>query len=904
MGEVYRARDTKLGRDVALKILPDAFAQDSERVARFGREAQLLASLNHPHIGAIYGLDDVKGQRFLVLELIDGETLARRIANGPLPLDEALTIARQIAEALEAAHERGIVHRDLKPANIALTKDGNVKVLDFGLAKAIEASSGGSFDLSNSPTLTSPALMTGAGVVLGTAAYMSPEQAKGRTIDKRSDVWAFGCVLFEMLTGQRAFGGKDATDVIAAIVRAEPDWDALPGNTPAPIRRLLRRCLEKDRRRRLDSAADGRLEIDDTLASPGAETLASASSRRIAPVAIAALAGGALIATLVTWALTRPASQPPLPPSRFAIVPPVAQPLGTPGNDRDVAISPDGRHLVYRTTVGKGGGQLAVRDIDQIEARLMDGITNARDPFFSPDGRWIGFFDGDELKKVSMTGGPAIALCDTQGQAGGASWADDNTIVFATHDVKTGLFRVSAAGGDKPVVLTTPDPAQHEGDHLYPSVLPGGRGVLFTITAGGPEIAQVAIIDLKSGQRKTLIRGGSAAQYVDLSAASTHSRLGTSGPTGYLVYVSGGTLRAVGFDLATLEVEGDPIPIIEDVLVNGPGAANYAVARSGTLVYIPGSTDPQRTPRALVWVDRTGHEESIRAPLRAYQTSRLSPDGTRIVVDIKDRQSDVWIWDLGRETLTRLTLDGALYPVWTADGRRVVFASWRLGGAQNLFAQSADGAGTIDQLTTSDVGQIPSSVTPDGTYLIGYENAPKTQRDITMVSLVRPGSGPSPGAGSSWVEPLVQTSFNEWNAEVSPDGRSLAYQSDESGRYEVYVRPFPQVNAGRSQVSTKGGTRPAWARSGRELFFLDDADILTAVPVHASGVAFSAGKPVRIFDTKYAAPQARRTYDISPDSQRFLMLKDSARSDVNVTPARMVVVLNWIEELKARVSTK
>ncbi len=897
MGEVYRARDTKLARDVAVKILPVSFGQDADRWARFQREAQVLASLNHPHIAAIYGLEDADGVTTLVMELVEGEDLSQRIARGAMALDEALPIASQIAEALEAAHAQGIVHRDLKPANIKVRPDGTVKVLDFGLAKAI-----GPVSSANTEALTSPAAMTATGVILGTAAYMSPEQARGRPVDKRTDIWAFGCVLYEMLTGQRAFGGKDATDVIAAILRAELDWNTLPAKTPEPIRKLLRRCLEKDRQRRLADASDARLEIDDAMSSPRAEPLALTSRPRVTSVGVAALAGTAMIATLVTWAVTRPAPKPPSQPMRFGIVPSLAQPLGLPRVQRDLALSPDGRHLVYRSTFGTGGGQLALRDIDRIEARVLEGITDAREPFFSPDGRWIGFFEGDELKKVSIGGGPAISLCQIQGFAGGASWDADNTIVFATTDPTTGLWRVSATGSGKPTVLTTPDLAQHEGDHLFPSMLPGSRGVLFTITTGRPENAQVAVLDLKSGQRKTLIRGGSAAQYVDLSSVTTKSWLGNSAPTGYLIYASGGTLRGVEFDLAKLEIVSEQVPVVDDVLVNGPGAANYAIALSGTLVYIPGTTDPQRSLRSLVWVDRKGHEEFIKAPLRAYGAPRLSPDGTRIVVDIKDRQPNLWIWDLARETLTPLTLDDASYPVWTADSRHVVFSSWRLRDAQNLFARAADGSGTVDQLTTSSSSQVPSSVTPDGTNVVGYEFAQKTQRDITLVALAnsenRTEAGTSRGVSSSHVEPLVQTSFNELNGEVSPDGHYLAYQSDESGRYEVYVRPFPQVNAGRWQISTGGGTQPAWAHSGQELFYLDEKDLLTTVLVQTSGATFTAAKPVRVLDTKYGSPEVRRTYDTSLDGQRFLMLKDSA--DPNATPVKMVVVLNWFDELKAR----
>ena len=488
MGEVYRARDTKLNREVALKVLPELFALDPDRLARFTREAQLLATLNHPNIAAIYGLDESNpspgsGQaaaRALVLELVDGPTLADQIALGPMSLDEALTIARQMAEALEAAHEKGIIHRDVKPANIKITRNGVVKVLDFGLAKVWDGAS--QSDLSSSPRLTATDI--GGRTILGTPAYMSPEQARGKSLDRRTDIWSFGCVLFEMLTGHPPFAGDTISDTIVAILEREPDWKALPSTTPAPIRRLLRRCLEKDRKGRLDSAAGARLEIDDAIAFPAAETLALAatpSRRRVTPVAVAALAGVAAIAALAVWTVMRPPVVAPMLPSRFAIVPPPAQPLNVSGLDRDLALSPDGRRLVYRFGgTNTAGSPLMVRAIDQLDAQPVADVGFAYAPFFSPDSRWIGFFENTDLKKVSIAGGPAITLCQVSGVPLGASWGDDNTITFATNSPGTGLWRVSADGGE-PTVLTTPDPAQHEGNHAFPSVLPRGRGVLFTI---------------------------------------------------------------------------------------------------------------------------------------------------------------------------------------------------------------------------------------------------------------------------------------------------------------------------------------------------------------------------------------------------------------------------------------
>jgi serine/threonine-protein kinase len=899
MGEVYKARDTKLGREVAIKILPDAFVADPERVARFQREAQLLAALNHPHIAGIHGLEESGGMRFLALELVDGENLAQRLGTtgAGLAVDEALRIARQIADALQAAHDKGIIHRDLKPANVMLTADGQVKVLDFGLAKLDESSAGLSGEragMSHSPTLTLAA--TQAGMILGTAAYMAPEQARGRAADKRCDIWAFGCVLYEMLSGRKAFEGEDVTDTIAAVVRGEPDWTALPADVPDHIRALLKRCLLKDRKQRIPDISVALYIMDEARVegadgSPERLALQKASlARGVQPnVFIAAGLAIAVVSVAVTWFVTRPAPQPLLPVTRFAIVPPPAQPLSIQGADRDIAISPDGSHVVYRA--GGGQLQLAIRRLDQLEALGLAGLSNPRVPFFSPDGHWIGFFDGAELKKVSITGGPAITLCRLTGaNPRGASWGDDNTIIFATADPATGLLSVPAGGGE-PKVLTRPDAAQREGDHLFPSILPGGHGVLFTITSGQTENAQVAVLDLKTGQRKTLVRGGSHAEYVE---------------TGHLVYAAAGTLRAVRFDLARLEVVSDPVPVAEHVMVSGTGAANFAISRHGTLVYVPGGAGTT-TPRQLVWVDRKGHEEPVKAPLRAYASPRISPDGTRVALQILDQENDIWVWDLARQTPTRLTFDPAIdqQPVWTPDSRRIIFSSAR-SGISNLYWHAADGTGADQRLTTSTNLQFPNSVTPDGTHVVGYEVFPKTIPDVVQFALDGPAAGRT-GAPAEPAqrpsEPLVQTTFAEFNAEVSPDGRYLAYNSNESGQFEIYVRPYPKVNDGRWQVSTGGGTRPLWARNGRELFYIDALNVLTAVPVQTTPAMFSAGNPAKVFDAKYAMPVSARAYDVSLDGQRFLMIKEGG-SDEKATPASLVVVEHWFEELKARVPAR
>ena len=892
MGEVYRAHDKTLNRDVAIKFLLPAVAHDRDRLGRFGREARLLASLNHPHIAQVYGLEDAGGLHALVMELVEGPTLAERIARGPIPIDEAMRIATQLAEALAAAHEHGIVHRDMKPANIKIREDGTVKMLDFGLAKALEPM-GDAADAMNSPAPGAPA--SDPGVILGTAAYMSPEQARGRPIDKRTDIWAFGCVLYEMLTGRAPFGGDTISDTLAAILEREPDHTILPADTPLPIRRILRRCLEKDRKRRLDSASDARLEIEDAIASPAAETLArpATPSRRVTPATIAALAGVTVIAALVAWILQRPVPTIPALPARFAIAPAPGLPLNVSGLDRDLAVSPDGHRLVYRAGGSNTtGSPLMVRAIDRLDAEPVADVSWAYAPFFSPDNRWIGFFENAELKKVSIAGGPAITLCQFSGIPLGASWGDDNTITFATNAPRTGLWRVSADGG-APTIVTDADPAQPEGTYAFPSVLPLGRGVLFTIATPSQEDRSVAVLDLKTGRRKTLIRGGSDAQYVE---------------SGNLIFAAAGALRAVRFDPVRLEVLGDPVTVIDRVMTKPSGAANYAVSRAGTLVYIGAGLSEMTAPRALLWVDRKGHEEPTGAPLRAYGTPRLSPDGTRIAAEIYDQSTDIWIWDFARETLRRLTFDsgGNGMAVWTPDGRQIIFESNRA-GMPSVYKQAADGSGTVDRLSTSATPQWSHSITPDGTWVAGVDRPPRTAANVIFLPLtrdvVRAGSNPAAGVSQSPVEPLAETKFRGQVPNFSPNGRYIAYQSDESGRYEIYIRPFPRVANGRWQVSTAGGTRPVWARSGRELFYLDASNALTAVPVGISESTISIGSPAKLFDTKYAEPNPSRHYDVSADGQRFLMLK-ATTGDPNATPVSMVLVEHWFEELKQRVNGK
>jgi serine/threonine-protein kinase len=894
MGEVYRATDTNLKRSVAIKVLPDLVASDTERLARLQREAEVLASLNHPNIAAIYGLERSGGMTALVMELVEGPTLADRIVQGAIPEDDALAIARRIVEALESAHERGIIHRDLKPANIKAREDGTVKVLDFGLAKALtpEPGSATAVHLSHSPTITSPAAMTGVGVLLGTAAYMSPEQAKGRPADKRSDVWSFGCVLYEMLTGRRAFDGEDVTETIAAVVRAEPNWTLLPANVPEQVRLLLKKCLEKDRRARVSDFAVARFLLAESLPSTAASRAPLGSRRRL--LAIATVIAFALgMAAGGVWLGARFKSQPAASPARFVLVPPQSLPLFLQGFDRDIVISPDGSHIVYRSTTGSGGTVFAVRGINDLTPRMLAG-AGGREPFMSPDGRWVGYLAGAELRKVSITGGPSIAIATLASLPRGVHWGADNRIVFGVVDPSKGLQSITASGAD-PRALTTPAREKGEIGHYYPFTMPDGKAVLFTIGGGPGDPGQIAALDLQTGRYKTVIRDGSAAVFIEPE---------------YLVYSSRGTLQAVRFDPRRLEVSGEPVPVIDQVMSTSIGNANFSVSRNGTLVYVAGggALVQNVSPRSLVWVNRRGIETPTGAPTRLYGVARLSPDGTRVAVDIRSPGSDIWVWDLARETLTPLNLDPGvdLAPVWTQDSRKIIWSSSRGGGNPNLYSQSADGTGPVERLTTNERAQFATAVTPDGSRFILF--SPSAASGIGSLAALDMFTAALDGRGQPPV-PLLQSPAQKLAGEVSPDGHWFAYQSDESGRHEVFVRPFPNVESGRWQVSTEGGTRPAWSRKGDELFYLDGNDKLTAVRFRVSGTMFIAEKPARVLNERYVTGSTTRgydlrSYDVAADGQRFLMLKETAGASAAAPLPTITVVLNWIEELKSRVPAK
>ncbi len=878
MGDVYRARDPKLNRDVALKVLPEDFAQDPERLARFKREAQVLASLNHPNIAAIYGLEDSGEKHALVLELVEGPTLQDRISQGAIPLDEALPIAKQIAEALEAAHEQAIIHRDLKPANIKVTPEGVVKVLDFGLAKALEPEQTEA-DAANSPTMSMTAAATKMGMIMGTAAYMSPEQAKGRPVDKRTDIWAYGVVLFEMLTGRQAFGGTDISETLAAVLRQDMDWADLPSTTPPVIRKLLRRCLTRDRKNRLADMSDARLDIAD--ADGQADPAESAGTTVVAqpalwqrPVPLVVGVAALVAATaLAVWSLvgSSPAELPSI--TRFTVALPDGQSVAS-NSSRNVAISPSGSHIVYAAN-----GRLYLRSMDADDPVVMPVIEGTRPtlPFFSPDGQWIGFYAtrNRQLRKVAITGGAAVTLLDIQ-LPSGATWGIDDTITFGGAD---GIGQVPGTGGASTLVIAL------EGDDERvhgPQVLPGGTHVLYTRTTGDWDDGQIVVHALASGERRVVIDGGSDAQYL---------------ATGHLVYALEDNLLAVPFDLDRLEVIGGPVPLVEGIrraLLTG--AMNAVVSREGTLVYVEAGTAAD-LQRSLVWVDRDGREEAIAAPGRAYTNPRISPDGARVALDVRDRGSDIWTWDFAGGILTRLTFgpEQDIFPTWTPDGRRIAFRSGQP-GSNRISWRAADGTGTVEPLVEAkDSDQIPLTFSPDADQLLVWE---PNNSDLLLLAV--------DGTGSGQPRPLLATAFAETNAALSPDGRWMAYQSDTSGEFQVYVRPFPNIDDGRWQVSTDGGTQPLWNAEGRELFYVDAESTeqpirrMFAVPVQTDPT-FSYGNPVLLFEGEYATGGSNgRAYDVAADGQRFLMVKEGTAAG-SVAQTRMHIVLNWFEELKARV---
>ena len=869
MGEVYQAKDRKLGREVAIKVLSEEFARDADRVARFQREAKLLASLNHTNIAAIHGLEESGGTNFLVLELVEGETLADRIKTGPISVEEALKLAIQIVEALEAAHEKGVIHRDLKPANIKVTPGGKVKVLDFGLAKAFSGEQA-ELNMSNSPTLTrSPTLSDAAtqqGVILGTAAYMSPEQARGKTVDKRADIWAFGCVLYEMLTGQAAFQGEDVTEILAAVVKLGPNLDFLPANIHPRVREVIVRCLQKDVKRRYHDIADAKYEIEQALADPSgvfAQPITTVKPRRKLrlglPWIAAAVVLGAIITGVAVWKF-KPVE--PRQVMRFYYELPEDQQFSE-GICAPLAVSPDGKQLVYSTPKG-----LYMRSIDALTAKLIGGTEgNTQNPFFSPDGKWIGYFSVTDrkLKKVAVIGGTPIALCDVPDFLG-ARWNEDNTIAYGTQSGD--IMRISADGGTPESIVK-----QMSRKPAHPQILPDGKSVLYTLFP--MQVVKIVVQSLKSGDPKELFRGVNA-QYL---------------PTGHIVYRSADNsdLLALPFNPDRLDVTGGPVAVLE-------GVRQYAVSKSGTLAYIPATSGGRNVGQTLVWVNREGKEEPLSARPDSYTHFRISPDGNRVALTVGlNTKHQIWIWDVVRETLTRLTLDEGTdngNALWTRDGKRILYTSTRenmLFG--DLYWKASDGTGEAEKLASSPGrGLFPWSWSNDGKTLVLLEFIYPLPDDVGMLSM----------EGDHARKPLLQTKYSESCPRISPDGRWIAYASDESGKPEVYVRPFPEVNKGRFQVSTSGGNNPLWSPDSRELFYYS-GDAAMAVRVETEPT-FKPGKPTVLFRGTYSRGWNNdfSYWDISPDGKRFLMMKKVATE----APRKINIVVNWFEELKQRVPVK
>jgi serine/threonine-protein kinase len=926
MGEVWRAEDTKLGREVALKVLPEEFAQDPDRMARFEREAKVLASLNHPNIATLYGLEttspchpersdlrgrgvelfrrdqratpaaspetrsdarenalsqpsgdpstrpsddlaqgDMHGVTFLAMELVEGEDLSERIARGPIPVEEAIPIAAQIAEALEAAHEQGIVHRDLKPANIKITDDGTVKVLDFGLAKAWETD-GGDVSLSLSPTLTHHATLEG--VILGTAAYMSPEQARGKKVDRRADIWAFGVVLWEMLTGRKLFEGETVSDVMAAILTSDPDLDALPPNTPAHIRSLIGRCLRRDPKLRQRDMGDVRLELADAPDEPRPGDATQPSryrSGRLVAALLGALAG--LVLGLALYGtIAGPAAAPDSAEGavRRSILMP--SPVGGPRNIMGVAVSPDGSMVALGQNYG-GEGRIELRRLDSLESKLIPDTEGGIFPFFSPDGEWLAFFDSDELRKVPVDGGPSSVICQA-GVTLGGTWTDDGWIYF-THG-ESRLARVPEDGGE-PENLNL-------ADAFGPHALPGGRGVLVNhssgaAAAGRRDLAMISVV-LADGSLKKVIDDGYAPRYV---------------ASGHLVFVRQGLLLAAPFDLERLEVTGNAVPVVDNVSTDSVWAiALYDVAADGSLVYVRGGDYASTIP---TWIDRQGVGEELPMERNVYGTFQLSPDQTKLAIQVAAENDQIHIYDFARETSTRVTFEGtSRYPAWSHDGRELFYQAFR-DGAATIIRRPVDGSGgeapllSAEDLTRFEGDSLmPLDVSPDGRHLlVGTWGDRETGGDIWLIAL----------DGSSDPRPLIRTSASEIIPSFSPDGDFMLYHSNKAGEYGIYVRPFPDVDQREWTISTRGGYDGRWSPEGQEILYRTGARQLMSVPYELEPT-FRPGSE-RLVAALDAHDSAGFSFDISADGERILV----NRPAMSYTDERPVVLVSgWFVELE------
>src|SRR5262245_51060060 len=882
MGEVYQARDIRLGRNVAVKVLPEAFAKDPERIARFEREAKVLAALNHSNIAALHGFEQSGETHFLVMELVEGETLAQRISRGPIPAEEALSIAHQVAEALEAAHEKGIVHRDLKPANVKITPEGKVKVLDFGLAKAIESTPAYA-NLSNSPTLS--VMATNAGMILGTAAYMSPEQARGENTDARSDIFSFGCVLYEMLTGRQGFQGRTVSDILASVLARDVDFSLLPPRLNSKIPQLIRRAVEKEPKRRWQAVGDMRVELEAARANPYEEAVARRPLwKRAIPIVVTAVVVAAAMAG-VMWnpRTTRPAGL-----TRFPFVIPEGQRFTRTGR-HVLAISPDGANLVY-----VANNQLYLRTMAEMESRPIQGTDLDVDtPFFSPDGRWVGFHSAAEnkIKKIATAGGTSVTICDSP-LPYGATWTSEGQILIGAGPA--GILSVSENGGKPETVVSVKADEFAHG----PQLLPGGKAILFTLANGTSsdrwDKAQIVVQSLKSGERKTVWEGGSDGRYV---------------PTGHIVYASGSTLLSIPFDVQNLTSTGGPVPVIEGVLrapnaAGTTGAAHFGFSENGSIVYIPGSNTDANSGRLLALVDRNGARKQIPVPPAPYFQPRVSPNGKQLVVSTYDgKDAIVWVYDLaGTTSMRRLTFGGAnRFPLWSRDGQRIVFASDREGDIA-LFWQRADGTGSAERLTKPEQKQ-PRGYTPDSWSLDGktllFSSVGGTDTGIWSVGTERDAKP----------RLLIDTpSKRDDFSGVSPDGHWIVYESFETGSSEIYVQPFPLTSA-KYQITTTGGSFPTWSPDGKQIFFFQGRTGIVrifSIDVQPQP-SFVFGKPTPtpiegILAT--GAAGAPRGYDVTPDGKFLVMLPPSEAEAGTRQVQQIYVTLNWFEELKHRVTAK
>jgi len=863
MGEVYRARDTRLKREVALKVLPDAFARDPERMARFQREAELLASLNHPNVATLYGVEEGA----LAMELVDGETLA-----GPLPVQTTLEYARQIAEALEYAHERGVIHRDLKPANVKVTPEGTVKLLDFGLAKAIHDPGGSTADPANSPTLTLG--LSGVGVLLGTPAYMSPEQASGRPADRRADIWSFGAVLYEMLAGRPAFPGESVTDILAGVLRAEPDWSALPAATPLRIRKLLRRCLERDRKQRLQAIGEARIAID----APDEEVRPLPAAAPLWPWAAAALTMAFAVTAAVGW--WRASRSTPLHPLlRLSVELGPDMKLERPHGGSFLALSPDGTLLAVIVRGADGATRVVTRRLDRSELTPLAGTEGASSPVFSPDGQWIAFNADRKIKKISAGGGAAVTLCDAAGMIAG-SWGDDGNII-ASLGWGTGLSRIPSGGGP-PTPVTKLNLEKGERRHGWPQVLPGSRAALFT-TGHATETfddADIEVVSLKTGERTTLHHGGFFARYL---------------PSGHLVWVHRHVLYAAPFDLGRLALTGEPQPVVEDIHNGEDTGGDFGFSQTGMFVYASGKGE---LPRSIFWLDSTGTTRPLHPAPGLYGFPRFSPDGKRLAFSASDGQSreDIWVRDLERDTASRVTLlpGQNQWPVWTPDGKNLVFWSSNP-AAPGIYWIRADGSGVVQRL--SKTYQSPQSMSPDGKRLAMAQTSPGGGVEIWTAPIE--GDAGHPRLGKA--EPFLQTPFVTVLPAFSPDGRWLAYYTSEPGKKGLWVVPFPGPGGG--WLVSSRGEDAVWSRNGRELFFLADDRTIMVAAYTARGDALVFGRP-QVWSQHplldLGSPPVR-VYDLAPDGKRFAVVLNADGTADPKPITHLTFLLNFFDDVRRRV---